>query len=160
MFDIGFLEIILCGIVALVVLGPEKLPHAARMAGAFVGKFTRLAQSVREDIEREVNLMEMQERIKKQVEKGVIGDLKDNVEQAKRMLREGYEQTSGGTPTTGATPPATEPAASPAMDPAASPATEPAASPAMPAPALTAPTPGAPVAAAEPPAAVPPDTSR
>lgn len=95
MFDIGFLEIVLCGIVALVVLGPEKLPHAARMAGAFIGKFTRLAQSVREDIEREVNLMEMQERIKKQVETGVIGDLKDNVDQARRMLREGYEQGSG-----------------------------------------------------------------
>jgi sec-independent protein translocase protein TatB len=98
MFDIGFLEIVLCGIVALVVLGPEKLPHAARMAGAFIGKFTRLAQSVREDIEREVNLMEMQERIKKQVEKGVIGDIKDNVEQARRMLREGYEQGNGSAP--------------------------------------------------------------
>jgi sec-independent protein translocase protein TatB len=95
MFDIGFLEIILCGIVALVVIGPEKLPHAARMAGAFIGKFTRLAQSVREDIEREVNLMEMQERIKQQVEKGVLGDIKDNVDQAKRMLREGYDQASG-----------------------------------------------------------------
>ena len=102
MFDIGFLEIVLCGIVALVVLGPDKLPHAARMAGAFIGKFTRLAQSVREDIEREVNLMEMQERIKKQVEKGVIGDIKDNVEQARRMLREGYEQGNGSSPDAGA----------------------------------------------------------
>ena len=34
MFDVGFSELILLAIVALVVLGPEKLPHAARMAGA------------------------------------------------------------------------------------------------------------------------------
>ncbi len=54
MFDVGFSELLLLAVIALVVLGPEKLPHAARMAGAWVGRIRRMIVSVQADIENEV----------------------------------------------------------------------------------------------------------
>lgn len=94
MFDIGFLELVLVGIVALLVLGPERLPHAARMTGAFFGRITRMMQSVRDEVEREVNIFEMQQRIKKQVEDGMIGDLKKDLADAQKAIQQGFNASS------------------------------------------------------------------
>lgn len=69
MFDVGFSELLLLAVIALVVLGPEKLPHAARMTGAWVGRIRRMIVSVQADIENEVAAAEMRERIKKEMEK-------------------------------------------------------------------------------------------
>lgn len=95
MFDIGFLELVMVGIVALLVLGPERLPHAARMTGAFLGRMTRMVQSVRDEVEREVNIHEMQQRIKKQVEEGMVGDLRKELAEAQKAIQEGF--TAGST---------------------------------------------------------------
>ena len=51
MFDVGFSELVLMAIVALVVLGPEKLPHAARVAGAWVGRIRRTVSNMQAEIE-------------------------------------------------------------------------------------------------------------
>ena len=59
MFDFGFSELTLIGAVALVVLGPEKLPVVARTAGQFLGKAQRMVQQVKNDIEREAELSEL-----------------------------------------------------------------------------------------------------
>lgn len=69
MFDVGFSELFLLAIIALVVLGPEKLPHAARMAGAWMGRIRRTLISVQADIENEVASAEMRERIRKEMAK-------------------------------------------------------------------------------------------
>ena len=69
MFDVGFSELLLLAVIALVVLGPEKLPHAARMAGAWIGRIRRMLISVQADIENEVAAAEMRDRIKKELEK-------------------------------------------------------------------------------------------
>lgn len=69
MFDIGLTELIVLAIIALVVLGPEKLPHAARMAGAWIGRIRRMIINVQADIESEVAAQEMRERIRKEMEK-------------------------------------------------------------------------------------------
>jgi sec-independent protein translocase protein TatB len=98
MFDIGFLELVLVGIVALLVLGPERLPHAARMTGAFLGRMTRMVQSLRDEVEREVNIHEMQQRIKKQVEEGMIGDLKKDLAEAQKAIEEGFNVTTQTSP--------------------------------------------------------------
>lgn len=65
MFDVGFSELVLLAIVALVVLGPEKLPHAARIAGAWVGRIRRTVSTMQAEIEREVSLQEMKSRLEK-----------------------------------------------------------------------------------------------
>ncbi len=54
MFDIGFSEIALVGVVALLVLGPERLPRVARTAGALVRRARASWQSMRDEIEREL----------------------------------------------------------------------------------------------------------
>ncbi|RXZ44035.1 Sec-independent protein translocase protein TatB [Crenobacter cavernae] len=53
MFEISFGELLLIGVVALVVLGPEKLPAVARTVGALVGRLQRFVSSVKSDIHRE-----------------------------------------------------------------------------------------------------------
>ncbi|AXI01581.1 Sec-independent protein translocase protein TatB [Aquirhabdus parva] len=69
MLDIGFTEILLLGAVALIVLGPEKLPHAARMAGAWYGRIRRSIATIQAEIEQEVNLAEMRKRMNDELEK-------------------------------------------------------------------------------------------
>ena len=59
MFDFGFSELVMIGIVALVVLGPERLPVVARTAGQWLGKAQRMVQQVKSDIEREAELSEL-----------------------------------------------------------------------------------------------------
>ena len=91
MFDIGFFELVLVAIVALLVLGPERLPHAVRMAGAFVGKIRRMMINVREEFEREVNMAEMQQRIKEQLEKAGLDDARKAVEDARQRVAETHQ---------------------------------------------------------------------
>jgi sec-independent protein translocase protein TatB len=64
MFDIGFLELVLVGIVALLVLGPERLPTAARTAGKWVGKARRMVSQVSQEIDRELKADELREKLK------------------------------------------------------------------------------------------------
>lgn len=59
MFDIGFSELVVVGVVALIVIGPERLPKVARTAGHLVGRFQRYAASVKSDISREMQMDEL-----------------------------------------------------------------------------------------------------
>lgn len=59
MFDIGFSELIVIGIVALVVIGPERLPKVARTAGHLLGRLQRYVNDVKADINREMQLDEL-----------------------------------------------------------------------------------------------------
>ena len=63
MFDVGLTELIVLAIIALVVLGPEKLPHAARMAGAWMGRIRRMIINVQADIESEVAALLTSDRL-------------------------------------------------------------------------------------------------
>jgi len=56
MFDVGFSEILLILVVALIVLGPEKLPKLARTCGALYGMFQRQLSGIKESIERDAAL--------------------------------------------------------------------------------------------------------
>ena len=61
MFDISFGELMVIGVVALVVIGSEKLPKVARTVGALVGRAQRYVNNVKADIHREVNLSELKQ---------------------------------------------------------------------------------------------------
>jgi len=54
LFDIGFWELAVIGLVALMVIGPERLPAVARTAGLWIGRLRRVAGGFREDLEREL----------------------------------------------------------------------------------------------------------
>jgi sec-independent protein translocase protein TatB len=59
MFDIGFSELLVIAVVALLVIGPEKLPKVARTAGIMFGRLQRYVNDVKADIQREVELDEL-----------------------------------------------------------------------------------------------------
>jgi sec-independent protein translocase protein TatB len=66
MFDVGFQELILVAIVALVVIGPERLPRAARVAGKWVGHARRTLSSVKHEIDRELKAEELKKILDEQ----------------------------------------------------------------------------------------------
>jgi len=80
MFDIGFFELTLIAIVALLVLGPERLPRAARMAGAFIAKIRRTATDLKIEISKEVEFQEMKERAQKLAEQSSLQTAKESIE--------------------------------------------------------------------------------
>ena len=61
MFDVGFWEIAIVAVVALIVVGPERLPPLARTVGLWVGKARRMVADVKSDIDREVRESEFSE---------------------------------------------------------------------------------------------------
>jgi len=71
MFDIGFGELFLCFVVALVVLGPERLPKVARMAGRWTGQARSYMRNLSTELERETH----------------AADIKKRLEEANRMAR-------------------------------------------------------------------------
>jgi len=75
MFDSGFLEMLVVGIIALLVVGPERLPGVAAKAGRMIGKLKAFIATTREDIEREIRADELQNMLVKQKEE--ISELRD-----------------------------------------------------------------------------------
>ena len=63
MFDIGFLEMVVVAIVGLLVLGPERLPGAVRMAGLYLGRIKRSLADVRSQVERELGADEIRQTL-------------------------------------------------------------------------------------------------
>ncbi|MFC1588710.1 Sec-independent protein translocase protein TatB [Pseudomonadota bacterium] len=66
MFDVGFWEILLIMVLALVVIGPERLPGAARTLGLWVGKGRRFIEGVKSDVEQEFDINEFKRVIHNQ----------------------------------------------------------------------------------------------
>lgn len=75
MFDIAFSELMIIGVVALVVIGPERLPRVARTAGHLFGRMQRYVNDVKADINREIEMSELK-------------DLKKTVEEASSSLEQ------------------------------------------------------------------------
>ena len=61
MFDIGFTELLLVGLVAPMVLGPERLPGAVRTTGLWVGRLKRSFSNIKAEVEREIGADEIRE---------------------------------------------------------------------------------------------------
>jgi sec-independent protein translocase protein TatB len=78
MFDIGFSELLVIGLVALIVIGPERLPRVARTLGHLAGRLQRYVADVKADISREVELEELRK-------------MKDGVQQAASGIEESVQ---------------------------------------------------------------------
>jgi len=90
MFEGRFLEMILIGVVALVVIGPERLPEVARNVGRWVAKIRRFVASTRADIEREFQTGELRDMLFKQEEE--LRNLRAMMEQKADSVRKELEQ--------------------------------------------------------------------
>ncbi len=87
MFDIGFSEIVVIAIVALIVIGPERLPKAARTLGHLFGRLQRYVNDVKQDISREMELDELR-KLQEQV-KSAARDIETSVSSATRDIEQG-----------------------------------------------------------------------
>lgn len=85
MFDIGFSELLVIGIVALVVIGPERLPKVARTLGHLLGRAQRYVNDVKSDINREIQLDELK-KLQTQVTESARS-LEDSVRQEYESAR-------------------------------------------------------------------------
>ncbi|HIE55426.1 MAG TPA: twin-arginine translocase subunit TatB [Chromatiaceae bacterium] len=108
MFDVGFFELLLLGVVALLVIGPERLPKVARTAGLWLGKGRRMLSSVKADIEQEIRAEELKRILKEQTAsspvheildetRGSLEELKKETESVVKMAGEQASTTSSDT---------------------------------------------------------------
>jgi sec-independent protein translocase protein TatB len=89
-FDIGFSELFVIGVVALIVLGPERLPRVARTAGHLLGRLQRYVAQVKTDISREMELSELR-KLQSSVEeaaRSIEHTVKSEMDEAQSQLRE------------------------------------------------------------------------
>ena len=84
MFDFGFWELAIVMVIALLVVGPERLPALAGQIGKWVGKAKKMIASVRSDIESEIKAAELKDILEKQ--QGEIGELKEMLKGTKNEI--------------------------------------------------------------------------
>lgn len=88
MFDVGFTEIVLIGIVALIVIGPERLPAVAKTVGQWIGKLQRFVKGVKTDLASELDSGDL---------KKLIGDQREQINELREMVsttKKGLQDTS------------------------------------------------------------------
>ena len=87
MFDVGFQELVLIALVALLVVGPERLPKLVRTAGYWLGRGRRILGSVKAEIDREIKADELKEILRKQAASNPLTSiLEDTASLASRSL--------------------------------------------------------------------------
>lgn len=94
MFEVGLTELAMIALVALLVLGPEKLPRAARMAGLYVRKARASWHSIRSDIERELAAEDMKQAMRRAEDEMGLKDIRETLKETGRSLLEAPAPTS------------------------------------------------------------------
>nr|WP_153445614.1 Sec-independent protein translocase protein TatB [Vibrio algicola] len=87
MFDIGFWELVLISVVALVVLGPERLPHAIRSVTKFISTAKNMANSVKDELSQELKIQELQDNLRKAENMG-MKDLSPELQSSIEALKQ------------------------------------------------------------------------
>ena len=84
MFDAGFWEFLLIGIVALLVVGPERLPGLARKAGYWIGRARKFVNTVKADVEREFRTEELEK---------ILGQQNKEIQELREMMKSTQQST-------------------------------------------------------------------
>lgn len=108
MFDIGFSEVMLLGLLGLLVLGPERLPAVARQIGRYVSRARTTWNAMRTELEREIDQSGVKD-IKDDIS-GASKELKDSMQESQQALNETRQQVTQQTNTSGGKPAAKMPA--------------------------------------------------
>jgi sec-independent protein translocase protein TatB len=95
MFDIGFWELTVIAVIALLVIGPERLPRVARTAGLWLGRARRFVGTVKADIDREIAADELKKTLAKQAETSGLYDIVEDTRQTMEEVKESVSETTG-----------------------------------------------------------------
>jgi sec-independent protein translocase protein TatB len=120
MFDIGFSELVVIAVVALIVIGPERLPRAARTAGHLFGRLQRYVSDVKADINREMELDELR-KLRQEVQ-SAAQDIESSVASAARDIESSARSVEQELNTAGQSATQSEPA--PSLPPLSEPPAE------------------------------------
>ena len=85
MFDISFAELFIFGVIALVILGPSRLPEVLRTIGLWMGRMRRVYNSVKQEIDREVGMDDIRRQLHNEQ---IMGELKQVEAEAKAFKRD------------------------------------------------------------------------
>ena len=91
MFDPGFWELALIAVLALLIVGPERLPVVARKVGGWIGKMRRFVTSVRSDIERELRTDDLERMLNQQSSE--IQELKSMLADTQKSTEDSFKET-------------------------------------------------------------------
>jgi len=80
MFDVGFWELALIGLILLLVVGPERLPKLAHTAGLWIGRGRRTLSSMKAEIDREIKAQELKEILDKQARSNPLETILEDIE--------------------------------------------------------------------------------
>lgn len=96
MFDFSFYELMVFGIIALIVLGPEKLPQAVRTVGTYYAKFRRTAGTLKAEMEAELDLAETRQKMQEELAKIKLAEaeMQKEVAQLRGTMKEFEQQQS------------------------------------------------------------------
>ncbi|MBO1924676.1 Sec-independent protein translocase protein TatB [Thiomicrorhabdus sp. 6S3-12] len=90
MFDIGFLELLMIMIIALIVIGPERMPEVARKLGSFMGKTRRFIESVKQENHVQETINDFKQSVNLEAEKEKLDNLHNDLQES---LNVGIEQS-------------------------------------------------------------------
>lgn len=92
MFDIGFWELTIIGVVALLVIGPERLPKVARTVGLWVGRMRGFVMSVKADVDKELRADELKRIMEEQAKSSglheIVEETRETLTETKESLKE------------------------------------------------------------------------
>ena len=88
MFDFGFWEIAIIGIITLIVVGPEKMPAIARKAGLYFGKLNKFFNKVKSDINEELRMDEIKDELSMDEEKIIVSEVTEVIQSSADSLKE------------------------------------------------------------------------
>ena len=91
MFDVGFFELLLISVVALLVIGPERLPKVARTAGLWIGRGRKMISSVKADIEKELKAEELKRILEEQAGSASVHEILDDTRSALNDIKQETE---------------------------------------------------------------------
>lgn len=103
MFDIGFAELIIIGVVSLLVIGPERLPSAIRTGSLWLGRIKRGFSDIKREVEQELHNDSVMQELRKtgqdlQAESHSIGnEIRETTESLSKPLENDVTATEGGT---------------------------------------------------------------
>lgn len=87
MFDIGFSELLVCLVVALVVIGPERLPETVRTVGLWIGRLKRSLRETRSEIERQIGADDIRRQLHNE-------EIMQRIEETRREMEKTLQQAS------------------------------------------------------------------